>query len=106
VGFDAAPNALAAMGNGRIQALLVQDPYQMGYLAVKTLKAMIDEDQESLSEVFPNYGQPDGDIHETGLKIVVPADSPLKTDLFREGTEFLTLEEFSAWLNQYGLTGS
>ncbi|HEX6987776.1 MAG TPA: substrate-binding domain-containing protein, partial [Planctomycetaceae bacterium] len=106
VGFDAAPLALAAMGEGRIKALLVQDPYDMGYLGVKTLKALIDEDEAALKEVFPNHGQTDGDIHETGLKVVVPAGSPLTKDLFREGTEFLSLDEFNAWLAKYNLTGS
>jgi ribose transport system substrate-binding protein len=106
VGFDAAPNALDAMARGRIQALVVQDPYAMGYRGVKTLKALLENDAAVLSEMWPNYGDTDGDLHETGLKVVVPAGSPLTSDLFREGTEFLTLDEFKAWLDQYGLTGS
>jgi ribose transport system substrate-binding protein len=106
LGFDAAPLALDAMGKGRIQALLVQDPYQMGYLGVKTLKALLDDDQKTLKEVFPQYGEPDGDIHLTNLKIVVPQDSPLTKDLFRETTQFQTLDEFNAWLKENHLTGS
>ena len=106
VGFDAAPLALDAMGKGRIQALLVQDPYQMGYLGVKTLKALLDDDQQTLKEVFPQQGEPDGDIHLTNLKVVVPKDSPLTKDLFRETTKFYTLDEFNAWLKENNLTGS
>lgn len=106
VGFDAAPLALDAMGKGRIKALLVQDPYEMGYLGVKTLKALLDDDQQTLKEVFPRHGETDGDIHLTNLKVVVPADSPLTKDLFRETTQFYSLEEFNAWLKENSLTGS
>lgn len=107
VGFDAAPLALAAMKDGRIDALLVQDPYQMGYLGVKTLKALLDDDSGMLGEVFPGYGSSDdGDVYLTGLKVVVPSGSPLTEDLFLDDTEFLTLEEFQAWLAENNLTGS
>lgn len=106
VGFDAAPLALDAMGQGRIKALVVQDPYNMGYLSVKTLVALLDDDQATLKEVFPKHGEPDGGIHLTGLKVVAPAGTPLKKDLFRDGTEFLSLEEFTGWLKKNNLTGS
>jgi ribose transport system substrate-binding protein len=106
LGFDAAPLALAAMGEGRIKALLVQDPYQMGYLGVKTLKALLDDDQKSLAEVFPHHGEPDGDIHLTNLKVVVPKDSPLEKSIFLESTKFYSLDEFNAWLKENKLTGS
>ena len=50
---------------------------------------------------------PDGDIYDTGLKVVVPnEDSPLKKDMFGEKTEFLTLAQFREWLSKYNLTGS
>lgn len=106
IGFDAAPLALAAMDEGRIEALVVQDPYQMGYLSVKTLKALLDDDQQTLGEVFPTYGETDGDVHLTGLKVVVPAETPLTKELFLEDTEFLPLDEFKAWLAKHNLTGS
>ncbi len=35
VGFDAAPNEIQALQKGVIQALIVQDPFKMGYLGVK-----------------------------------------------------------------------
>ncbi len=106
VGFDAAPLALSAMGEGRIEALLVQDPYQMGYLGVKTLKALLDDDRTALTEVFPKHGETDGDIHLTNLKVVVPADSPLEKSIFLESTQFFSLDEFNAWLKENNLTGS
>ncbi len=35
VGFDAAPNELKALEEGTVQALIVQNPFKMGYLGVK-----------------------------------------------------------------------
>jgi len=35
VAFDASPNQIEALQQGRIQALIVQDPFKMGYLGVK-----------------------------------------------------------------------
>ena len=37
VGFDASDTLVKALGDGHIDALVVQDPVKMGYLAVKTL---------------------------------------------------------------------
>ncbi|MEZ6049151.1 MAG: substrate-binding domain-containing protein [Planctomycetaceae bacterium] len=107
VGFDADPPAIAAMAEGNLDVMLVQDPYQMGYEGVRLLKALLNDDQGTVKEILPNLGQEDGDIVETGLKIVVPsADSPIKAELFEEGTTFLTLDEFKEWLAKYNLTGS
>ena len=56
--------------------------------------------------MLPNYGKPDGDLFDTGLKVVVPSlDSPLNANKF-QGAEFMPLDQFREWLNKYGLTGS
>jgi len=39
VGFDASPNLIAGLRSGAIDGLVVQDPVQMGYTAVKTMVA-------------------------------------------------------------------
>lgn len=39
VGFDASPPLVEAMARGEIDALVVQNPFQMGYLGVKTMVA-------------------------------------------------------------------
>ncbi|MFO0918001.1 MAG: substrate-binding domain-containing protein [Planctomycetaceae bacterium] len=39
VTFDAEPLAIAAMGRGKIDAMVVQNPYAMGYDGIKLLKA-------------------------------------------------------------------
>jgi ribose transport system substrate-binding protein len=41
VGFDASPNLVKALEDGRIDALVVQNPFQMGYLGVKTVVGFI-----------------------------------------------------------------
>jgi ribose transport system substrate-binding protein len=39
VGFDASPQLVAAMQNNQLDGLILQDPFQMGYLGVKTIVA-------------------------------------------------------------------
>ncbi len=105
--FDAQPDAIRHMEQGFIDVLLVQNPYQIGYQAVRMMKAMVEGDQETIQEMFPRHGQPDGDIYETGLKVVVPNEhSPLKSELFEGQAEFYTLPEFKKWLAKYRLQGS
>jgi ribose transport system substrate-binding protein len=41
VGFDASPNLVAALREGDLDGLVVQDPVRMGYLGVKTMVAHI-----------------------------------------------------------------
>ena len=109
VGFDADPPSIRAMREGNVDALVVQNPYDMGYQSVKLLKAMLEDDKQTIETMFPEReSDPEsGDIYITGLKVVVPdGSSPLKKEMFEESTEFLTLTEFQQWLDQYGLTGS
>ncbi len=107
VAFDAEPIAIQEMSAGNIDAMIVQNPYQMGYQGVRLLKALYENDQKTIKDMFPRQGQPDGDVYDTGLKVVVPdARSPLKPGMFGKSTEFLTLDKFKQWLAQYGLEGS
>ncbi len=43
VGFDSAPKLLEGMTKGEIDALVVQNPYNMGYLSVKTMVDVINK---------------------------------------------------------------
>jgi ribose transport system substrate-binding protein len=105
VTFDAEPGAITMMGQGGIDAMVVQNPYAMGFESMRILKALASGDD--VKSVLPRFGEPDGDILDTGLKVVVPnADSPLKKDQFSDNVEFLTLEEFQKWLDKYELSGS
>ena len=105
--FDAEPIAIQQMGQGQIDAMIVQNPYQMGYQSVKFLKALIVDDQATQQEMFPKLGEDEGDIFDTGLKVVVPdVDNPIKNEGFGPKTEFLTLDAFQVWLKKYKLAGS
>ncbi|HXY36045.1 MAG TPA: substrate-binding domain-containing protein [Planctomycetaceae bacterium] len=105
--FDAEPIAIKEIGDGNIDAMVVQNPYEMGYQGVRLMKALYENDQKTVAAMLPHHGQPDGDLYDTGLKIVVPGDqSPLKRDLFGPKTEFLTLDKFKIWLAKYRLEGS
>ena len=107
VTFDAEELAIDAMEDGHIEAMVVQNPFEMGYLLVRASKALIKKDEATINELFPQYGKPDGDLYETGLKVVVPnSSSSLKKELFDKKTEFLTLDEFKKWLEEYNLTSS
>ncbi|MDA0834071.1 MAG: substrate-binding domain-containing protein [Planctomycetota bacterium] len=105
--FDAEPLAIEEMANGQIDAMVVQNPYQMGYQGVRLLKALVEDDKETLAEMFPNHGEPEGDIFDTGLKVVVPnADSPLKKEHVSDRSEYWLLDDFRTWLKENDLTGS
>ena len=106
--FDAAPLAIGQMERGNIDVMVVQNPFEMGVRTVRLLKALVEDDQAVVREMYPRAGKPDGDIHTTGLRVVVPdGSSPVKADLFDPAVvEFMTLPDFQAWLAKYGLTGS
>ena len=109
VTFDAQSVAIQHMAAGRIDAMVVQNPFDMGYQAVKLLKAMHEDDKATIEEMFPKAGQDDGgDIYTTGLRLVVPdGETPLKAEDFdAEVVEVMPLSEFQAWLKQYKLTSS
>jgi ribose transport system substrate-binding protein len=108
VTFDAQAVAIEEMAKGNIDAMVVQNPFDMGVQTVRLLKAMLSDDQATLKEMFPNSGQPDGDIYSTGLRVVAPdGETPLQPELFDAKTvEFMRLSEFREWLAKYKLTSS
>jgi ribose transport system substrate-binding protein len=57
VGFDASPELIQGIRSGRIDSLVVQDPFLMGYLSVKTLAEHL------------RGGKPDKQI-DTGIRLV------------------------------------
>lgn len=107
VGFDAEPQAIAFMGEGMLDVMVVQNPHQMGYQGVRLLKALIQNDEKIIKEMLPDHGSPNGDLYDTGLKLIVPNESsPLNAELFGKKTEFLKLDAFKEWLTKYNLAGS
>jgi ribose transport system substrate-binding protein len=110
VTFDAEQLAIQQMAEGMIDAMVVQNPFGMGYDSVKYAHAKITGNANVVKEMFPNMGKPNGDIRDTGLKVVVPAkNTPLKAEMFKEfgeSVEFVTLPQFQEWLTKYRLTSS
>jgi ribose transport system substrate-binding protein len=107
VAFDAEPLAIAGMGDGMIDAMVVQNPYEMGYQGVRLMQALVRNDLATIQDMLPNLGKTDGDVYDTGLKVVVPdGGSRLQADMFDKNTQFLQLSKFREWLAKYKLTGS
>ena len=108
VTFDAQAVALERMAAGQIDAMVVQNPFEMGIRTVRLLLAMHEGDEATIAEMFPRAGEPGGDIHTTGLRLIVPDDNPLVTpaDLPADGHEYMPLSTFREWLARYGLSSS
>ncbi len=102
------------MADGQIDAMVVQNPYDMGYRGTRLMKALVEGDHQTIHEMLPAYdpvkhefAEPDGDILTTGLRVVHPDDgTPLTREVFAESTEFLSLGDFKKWLAEHHLTGS
>lgn len=94
--FDAEPNAIGAMKRGLIDVMLVQNPYEMGYQGVVILNALIRKDETTTKEMLK-----DGDVYDTGFRVVVPDEkSPI------EDPSRMTLDVFQGWLSEKNLEGS
>ncbi|MFM8636009.1 MAG: substrate-binding domain-containing protein [Planctomycetia bacterium] len=108
VTFDAQAVAIERMAAGQIDAMVVQNPFEMGIKTVRLLLAMHEGDAATINELFPNAGQPDGDIHTTGLRLIVPDENPpvKQSDIAGDGFEYMPLSAFRAWLATYGLSSS
>ncbi|MCE9544897.1 MAG: substrate-binding domain-containing protein [Planctomycetia bacterium] len=112
--FDAAPLALRHMAEGQIDAMIVQNPYDMGYKGVQLMKALVTDDHKAIHELFPDYDpqqkkftKDDADVFTTELRVVVPdKDSPLSKANFDPQTVFFKFSDFQKWLNERGLKGS
>ena len=109
VTFDAEPGAIKKMAEGWIDAMVVQNPYQMGYQGVRLMNALVRKDQKTVDEMLVGKSK-EGDLVDTGIKIVVPdAGSPLKPETFtnkEKKIEGYKLSDFQKWLQEFNLTGS
>ena len=114
IAFDCAPAAVDDMEAGMIDALIVQNPYQMGYIGTQLMKALVEKDGATIKTLFPSYDpetgkftEENGDIYTTELRVVVPNEqSPLKPDMFDAGTKFFYFKDFKTWLAERKLIGS
>jgi len=108
VTFDAQAAAIERMAGGQIDAMVVQNPFEMGIQTVRLLLAMHEGDEGTINEMFPRRGEPDGDIYTTGLRLIAPDTEPLVRpgDVEMDGYEYMPLSVFRAWLAEYGLSSS
>jgi ribose transport system substrate-binding protein len=112
--FDASKLAVGDMTDGNIDAMIVQNPYDMGYRGTRLMKALVEDDHATIHEMLPQYDpekkafhDPEGDLLVTGLRVVHPDQgSPMAKELFAPTTEFLSLTEFKKWLSAHNLEGS
>jgi ribose transport system substrate-binding protein len=107
VTFDAQEAAIQEMEKGNIDAMLVQNPFDMGFQSVRLLSAMVLENPAVEKEMFIKEGA-DADVYTTGLRLVVPNEgSPLKAEDFdAKVVEFMKLDDFKLWLAKYKLKSS
>ena len=54
VTFDLDEQAVEHIEKGRIDATVCQNPYEMGYQGVRLLKALVEKDEKTISEMLPN----------------------------------------------------
>ncbi len=112
--FDAAQAAIDDMESGGIDAMVVQNPYQMGYLGTELMKAYVEKDFATFQKTYPGFNPEDGnfegenaDVYATELRVVVPDEkSPIKRETFNSDTKFFYLKDFKAWLAERGLVNS
>jgi ribose transport system substrate-binding protein len=97
VTFDMDELAVDDLAKGKIDATVCQNPYQMGYLAVRLLKAIIVHDDKTVSEMLPKGV----DTIDTGVRVIVPTKaSPVK------GDNVIDIDEMKKWLASKGLKSS
>jgi len=94
VTFDLDEQAVDHVMKGDIDATVCQNPYQMGYLGVRLLKAYIANDKKTIDEMLPGGT----DSIDTGVRVIVPTkDSPVK------GENVIDIKEMKTWLDSKGL---
>lgn len=79
VGFDSNQTLIAALKAGQVHGLAVQDPFNMGYIAVKTAKKVIE-------------GEPVAKRIDTGVTMVTPEnmeEPAIKTLLYPDNDKWL-----------------
>jgi ribose transport system substrate-binding protein len=95
--FDMDELAVEDLSKGDIDATVCQNPYQMGYLGVRLLKAYIEKDQKTISEMLPGGT----DTIDTGVRVIVKSKaSPVK------GDNVIDINEMKSWLASKGLKSS
>lgn len=107
--FDLDEAARGHIAQGNIDATVVQNPYDMGYLGVKLLAGPLKGEELAIAPVLAaNPDHPADDRGENIIivpaRVIVPsAESPVYS---LDGVEVLTIDEMNSWLESKGLRSS
>ncbi len=97
VTFDLDEQAVEHLEKGNIDVSVCQNPYEIGFQAVRLFAALMKDDKATVEEMFPKGAT----VLDTGVRVIVPgADSPVK------GDNVVTVEEMKKWLAGKGLKSS
>jgi ribose transport system substrate-binding protein len=97
VTFDLDEQAVGMIEQSQIDATVCQNPYDMGYRAVRLLKALVEKDEKTVGEMLPGGT----DVIDTGVRVIVPSkDSPVK------GDGVIDIKAMKEWLESKGLKSS
>ena len=97
VTFDMDEQCVEHLEGNRIDATVVQNPYEMGYQGVKLLKALVTNDAATVDAMLPNKST----VIDTGVRVIVPTtDSPVK------GENVIDIKAMKQWLTSKGLKSS
>jgi ribose transport system substrate-binding protein len=97
VTFDLDELAVDCIEQGWIDAAVCQNPYEMGYRGVRLLKALVEDDKATVSEMLPG----ESTTIDTGVRVIVPTkDSPVK------GENVIDIKAMKDWLKEKGLKSS
>lgn len=94
VTFDAEPNTITQLQKGVIDATIIQQPYQYGYLSVELLNALISKDHAKVDQMVP------------ASKLV---DVPCRTVIsnpngaIKPGPDVISVDELKKYMDEKGL---
>ena len=97
VTFDLDEQAVDHLEKGDIDVSVCQNPYEIGYQAVRLLKAMISDDKKTVAEMLPNGAT----TIDTGVRVIVPTDASAV-----KGKDIITIKSMKEWLAEKGLKSS
>ncbi|MBW3622662.1 MAG: substrate-binding domain-containing protein [Armatimonadetes bacterium] len=98
VTFDAEPNTINQLQKGVIDATVIQNPYQYGYLSVKLLNALKNNNQEVVKEMVPENRIVDVPVRT----VVSDPNGPIKP----APPSVITVAELKQFLDEKGLKGT
>jgi ribose transport system substrate-binding protein len=97
VTFDLDEQAVEHLEKGEIDVSVCQNPYQIGFEAVKLLQALMTKDTKTVEEMFPKGKT----TLDTGVRVIVPSkDSPVKSG------NVISIKDMKEWLKSKNLKSS